>query len=276
MWRRSTLRPVCTILLLHRVARAHPLVVAANRDELYARPATPATVVSPAGPRVVAGLDGEHGGTWMGVNDAGLLVGLTNQKTYRPRDVDRRSRGEVVLQALARDSVAAIRAMLGELDGRDYNPFNLVYGDGRELEVAYARPGERSIATEAVSPGIHVLPNDRLDSPSFPKVALARSRLEELVDEPWPELRIGLAELLRSHELPSPELVEQPPPGSMFDADIARQLQALCIHTPQYGTRSATLAALEPGRVVHYAFAPKAPCQAELVDRTALLSSSGS
>jgi hypothetical protein len=47
---------------------------------------------------------------------------------------------------------------------------------------------------------------------------------------------------------------------------LVRRLKALCIHTPFYGTRSATRIALDPGRVAHYAFADGPPCRTPFVD----------
>jgi len=262
---------VCTILILHQAAAAHPLVIAANRDEMYGRPASAPQVREHGGRRLIAGIDEVHGGSWMGCSDDCLFVGLTNQRNYFGRDPEARSRGEVVMQALESGSVAGVHALLLELDARKYNPFNLVYGDARELEVAYARREQAEVELETVPPGIHVLPNDRLNSPAFPKVARARSRLQQLCDLAWPELFDGLATLLSDHQLPDADAVEEPPPTSMFDAATARKLHALCIHTEHYGTRSATIAALEPGRVAHYAFAPQAPCQSDLADMTALV-----
>ncbi|MFW5921048.1 MAG: NRDE family protein, partial [Polyangiales bacterium] len=63
---------MCTIVVLHHVHPRHPLIVAANRDEFYERPATPPHVLSEQ-PRVVGGLDRRAGGTWMGVTGGGLF-----------------------------------------------------------------------------------------------------------------------------------------------------------------------------------------------------------
>jgi hypothetical protein len=52
---------------------------------------------------------------------------------------------------------------------------------------------------------------------------------------------------------------------------MLQRLQALCIHTPTYGTRSATVLALEPGRVAHYLYADGAPCRTPFVEVGGLL-----
>src|SRR5690606_29840158 len=107
-------------------------------------------------PRVVGGVDGERGGTWMGATAGGFFVGITNQRTWRVPDSSLRSRGEVALNALSAGSVRAAETLLGELDADLYNDFNLVFGDGDELRVAYARRGG-GITLEALSPGIYAL-----------------------------------------------------------------------------------------------------------------------
>ena len=53
------------------------LQVAANRDEFLARPADPPT--PSADGRWLAPRDRQAGGTWLGVNRAGLFVGVTNR-----------------------------------------------------------------------------------------------------------------------------------------------------------------------------------------------------
>jgi uncharacterized protein with NRDE domain len=266
---------MCTVLIIHRVHPDLPLVVAANRDEAYARPASGPVVLDEAH-GIVGGRDLTQGGTWMGVTRGGLWVGLTNQ---RPRGVARalgadedlgllpvsapRSRGQLVLEVLRQGSQAnaidAIGAHLETLDPRLYLPCNLAYGDGRELEVAYVRPG--GVERVRLPPGVHVLANDRLGSPEFPKAPRLAARAEPHLTRPWPELSVALAGLLADHHLPGLDEVPAPPPGSAFDHALLQQLQALCIHTPAYGTRSATLAALVPGRIVDYCMADGPPCR---------------
>jgi uncharacterized protein with NRDE domain len=261
---------MCTIVILRQVHPEWPLVLAANRDEFHARPATGPQVLLES-PRAVGGRDVERGGSWMGVTNEGLFVGLTNQRGGRGLGPAPRSRGEVVLRALAAGSVEAIERYLDTLPGDEFLPFNLLYGDARQLRVAYARAGERRLRREDVPPGIHVLPNDVLDSPALPKVERARLLAARVAHRPWPELEAGLKGLLADTDLPALEQVPLPASGEDLPRDFLRQLQALCIHTPLYGTRSSTLVALAPGRVGHYLASDTAPCQGPWNDITGLL-----
>ncbi len=268
---------MCTILIVHQVAADLPLVIAANRDEFYARPATgPQVIHGPTSttPRAIAGIDAALGGTWMGATETGLFVGLTNQRTFRPANRDLRSRGEVVTEALRCRSVAEVHAYLESIDGRQYNPFNLLYGDGHALELARARPGAADLTFAPVPPGVHVLPNDDLNAPHFPKVQRAKSLLGdplELADLAWPTLQRRLTEVLADHQLPAADQVDDPPPDSWLTREVLIQLQALCIHTEVYGTCSATIAAVRPGGVAHYLYAAGAPCREGFEDVTELL-----
>jgi uncharacterized protein with NRDE domain len=268
---------VCTIIILNQVAAGLPLVIAANRDEVFARSATgPQVLQQRAGstPRAIGGVDQMLGGTWMGATDNGLFVGLTNQRTFRPANRELRSRGQLVSQALRCGSMAAIRDFLGSLDGHETNPFNLLYGDGRSLELARATPEAATLSIQPVPTGAHVLPNDGLDSEGFPKVERAQALLGdegELSRLPWRALQQRLRRVLSDHQLPAPDQVADPPTGSWLSKPLLIELQALCIHTEHYGTCSATMVAISPGQVVHYLFAPGSPCTEDFEDVTSLL-----
>ncbi|MCP3101872.1 NRDE family protein [Myxococcus sp. K15C18031901] len=260
---------MCTIVILRQVHPEWPLVLAANRDELYARPATGPQVLLES-PRAVGGRDVERGGSWMGVTNGGLFVGLTNQRGGQEQPLAAHSRGEVVLEALRAGSPAAIERYLDTLSGADFRPFNLLYGDATTLRVAYARPGRRLIERADVPPGIHVLPNDTLDSTLLPKVERARLLAAQVAHQPWPQLTQGLKTLLADDLLPPADQV----PASLVEGlpdDFARRLQALCIHTPAYGTRSSAIVALGPGHVGHYLVSDRAPCEGPWRDVTGLL-----
>jgi uncharacterized protein with NRDE domain len=260
---------MCTIVALFGVRRDYPLVLATNRDEFFARPsAGPARLLDD--PVTVGGRDLHARGTWMGVTREGLFVGVTNQRTHRPPDPGKRSRGELVIEALQRRESGAILDYLRGLDGRDYNGFNLMFGGATALHAAYGREDRREIEIEAVAPGVHVLPNDRLDAPDFWKVSRARELLRDGPHLPFDALRDRLQQVLRDTTLPPPEAVPVLPEGSAIDPGMLRRLMALCVQTPSYGTRSSTVVALSERAVGEYWFADGPPDQTEFVDVTRL------
>src|SRR4051812_9533314 len=120
---------MCTIIILRDVHPEFPVVIAANRDEIYARAATGPTRV-PGGR--VAGLD-ERGGTWLGLGDAGLIAAVTNRGG--PPVPGRKSRGLLPLYALSLGRDPFARELV-RLEPDLYSPFNLLFGDADELFVA--------------------------------------------------------------------------------------------------------------------------------------------
>jgi uncharacterized protein with NRDE domain len=261
---------MCVILASFQQRPDLPLVIAANRDEYYARPSEPAGRLS-AQPLIAGGRDKERGGTWMGFTAGGFFAGLTNQRTIGPPEPARRSRGEVVMNALragATGGVAAVESVLGELDAREFNPFNLLFGDAGALRIAAARTTDARIRVEALGPGLHVLANDTLGTPQA-KVRRAEELARPHLTKPWADLAPALRALLADRA--TPPLGELPDPPAWMDKPLLQALQAICVQTAIYGTRSATIAALEPGRVAHYEFAPGAPCASPFEEVTALL-----
>lgn len=261
---------MCTIVALTGVRADYPVVLATNRDEFYGRAASGAQRLLES-PVTVGGRDLVKGGTWMGVTREGLFVGVTNQRTLLPPDPTKRSRGELVLDALRLGERDAVAQLLRGIDGREYNAFNLLWGDARGLMVAYARDGERALTLEPVPTGLHVLPNDRLDSALFPKVLRAQALLAPHVNAEFPVLEAALKQTLADRERPGLEELPNAPGPTHMTTSMLRELSALCIRTPAYGTRSSTLVALTPGGVGKYLYADGAPDQVAFDDVTALL-----
>ena len=242
---------MCTLILLDRVVPGIPVLVAANRDEFLARPAAPPAVLRPGGrPPIAAPRDLEAGGTWMGVNAAGVFAGLTNRPAER-RDERRRSRGLLVMDALGSENAAGVGERLGGDLHRRYNPFFLLAADGRHsslLRVDGSRETSRTLA-----PGVHVVGNLDEDDPGAGKVARVRRAVEKLdPGAPFERLFAGLVEVLASHSVASDPL------------------QNTCVHTPDYATRSSAILALGE-RTRGYWASEGPPCEAEFRDYTRLL-----
>jgi uncharacterized protein with NRDE domain len=244
---------MCTLIALHRVISAVPLVIASNRDEHYARPTAPPRRVGarkPEGPAFVAPRDLEAGGTWMGLNGNGLFVGLTNRRTASPA-VGRRSRGLLVSEALELPSARAVaEEMRTGLAGR-YNPFHLISADGRDAFLTVLR--EDGAETRELPPGIHIVGNRDADDPTSRKLGRLRAEVEAIdLESPLATILEGLRSVLGSHPDPS-EPLENP-----------------CVHTPAYGTRSSSLIAVGSGPWCYW-HAEGAPCQSKYENVSGLL-----
>jgi uncharacterized protein with NRDE domain len=256
---------MCTIIVRHRMDDWCSTIIAANRDEFYERSASGPMVLREQ-PLIVGGRDEREGGTWFGITPLGLFLGLTNQRSFRPRDQSLRSRGQLVIDSLGTGSLQGMKDYLRQIDPAGYNEFNLIFGDGAEVCVAYGRRSARRVEIENLGDGVHVLCNDRLGSAEFPKAEMVRSRVLSIPTGPWPRLKAELIEVLADESLPDPSLVPPLPPGAPFDAEIARRLQAICVTTPVYGTVSSTIAAVSPGRVEQYQFSSGPPCATRFED----------
>ena len=201
-------------------------------------------------PAVIAPQDLEAGGTWMGLSTDGLFVGLTNRATATPRR-DRRSRGLLVRDALEQRTAAELASELETgLEGV-YNPFHLVYSDGRDAFLT--RLGDHAAETRRLEPGIHVVCNRGEEDPASAKAREIRHVLEAVqLDSSFEQVFASLAELLRSHEL-SPNPHENP-----------------CVHTSEYGTRSSAILC-SGGPVPGFWYAPGPPCESKFENVSHLL-----
>jgi uncharacterized protein with NRDE domain len=265
---------MCTIIVRHQMDDWCSTLIASNRDEFYDRPAS-APLVLRNDPLVVGGRDEREGGTWFGLTGRGLFVGLTNQRSFGTRDDSLRSRGGLVVDALAQGSLEGVERYLNDIDPAAYNEFNLIFGDGDQVRAAYARRDAGQVELEPLGQGVHVLCNDRLGSPEFPKAGKARDRILALEPGAWPQIKPLLEEILADGSLPEAADVPPIPAGAPFGQEVARYLQAICVTTPVYGTVSSTIAAVSPGRVEQYWFADGPPSETRFVDVAGLTRSAG-
>lgn len=193
---------MCSLVMLRRPDHAWPVLVAANRDELLSRPSRPPARHWPDRPDVVAGLDLEAGGSWLGVNDHGLVAAIMNRHDSLGPVAGKRSRGELVLEALDHAEAGAVAGALADLDPAAYRPFNLLVADPRAAY--WVRHGEDgTIRVHPIAPGLHMLTAGELDERSDPRIA---AYLPRFAATPVPDPERGdwtaWRELLGSHTHP--------------------------------------------------------------------------
>lgn len=216
---------MCTLIVATRVFADTPLLVAANRDEALDRPAEAPTVrpVGPGGPRMLAPRDVQAGGTWIGLNEHGVLVAITNRFGV-PVDPARPSRGGLVTAALSAPSAAEAYARMSKTDPANANGFHLVMADRAG---AYLVRGDgTTLNTAALEPGIHVVTERSFGAAPTGREALIRDRLPETAG-PTPDDAFWIS-ILSARAEPTTEGVL---------VDWAER---------NYGTRSSTLVRLGP------------------------------
>lgn len=240
---------MCLILLAWRAHADYPLVVAANRDEFFARRTAAADFWDDA-PQVLAGRDLEAGGTWLGATRTGRFAALTNFRDPARNKAGVPSRGQLVSRFLT--GMQSPEDYLHELESgaARYNGFNLVFGDRGGLWCfSNCGEGERQLA-----PGVYGLSNHLLDTP-WPKVARGKSALSAALralpdDQP-------LFDLLRDDSIAPDDLL----PRTGISLEWERLLSAAFISTASYGTRSATVLLMKASgeaRFVEQTFLPGA------------------
>jgi uncharacterized protein with NRDE domain len=158
---------MCLILVAWRRPPAFPLVVAANRDELHARPASAAAFWDDH-PEILAGRDLQARGTWLGASRSGRFASVTNYRGgHDPQAAE--SRGALVSRFLL--GTAPAKEYIEGISADSYSGFNLLASDGEELWWLSNRDG----GARSLAPGFYALGNLLLDTP---EVAEVKARFE--------------------------------------------------------------------------------------------------
>ena len=222
---------MCLILFALDAHPAYPLIVAANRDEAYARPTSPAAFWNDH-PRIYAGRDLEQRGTWLGIARDGRFAALTNYRQGTRSATAERSRGELTRDFLAGEESAATYLRGVETRAAAYNGFSLIIGDPGGMWF-FSNRGE---VAQKIAPGVHGLSNHLLDEP-WPKVRRGIAELNTLLAADESTLVARLFELL-ADRAPAPEEFL---PATGVTRERERALSASFIAGETYGTRASTV-----------------------------------
>jgi uncharacterized protein with NRDE domain len=221
---------MCLIVVAHRAHPEHRLVVAANRDELHARPTAPAAWWEDA-PDVLAGRDLSAGGSWMGITRGGRFAAVTNFREW-PLASAERSRGHLVAGFLrsAEAPEAYGREVLRE--GGRYAGFNLLLGDGETMVYL----SNRDPRVRVLEPGVYALSNHLLDTP-WPKVRRARRAMDDALAASGGPWDAALWEMLADRIAAADDDL----PDTGLGLDRERLLSPPFIAGAEYGTRASTV-----------------------------------
>jgi uncharacterized protein with NRDE domain len=223
---------MCLILFGFRAHRHFPLVVAANRDEHYSRPAAAAGFWADY-PDIYAGRDLEKGGTWMGINTNGRFAAITNYREGLSGPAAPRSRGELVSGFLISNATAPDFFSKAAQSANDYNPFSMIAGNLDALSFY----SNRSNGVTPITPGMHGLSNHLLDTP-WPKVVTGTAAVAATRDLDDPDaISAMLFAMLAEHK--SAQDLELPDTG--ISRQRERELSPPFISGEHYGTRTSTV-----------------------------------
>ncbi|MCV2885373.1 NRDE family protein [Aestuariibacter sp. AA17] len=231
---------MCILFLAIEQHPDYPLIVAANRDEFYARPTEPSQFWR-AQPELLAGKDREAGGTWMGMSKTGKFSALTNFRDPRLVKSNMTSRGYLTLDYLTKpnkddDYLELLKQTRGE-----YNGYNLLFGNWRNLQVY------NNITNEAVhlSAGVHSISNGDIHS-QWPKMQSGINDLKRACMSSTPLNHTSLFNLLKNGQVASD--THLPDTGVPFELEKA--LSSIFIQLENYGTRSSTLLTIDKNETV--------------------------
>lgn len=221
---------MCTIVFAHGVFEG--VACASNRDESYGREyALPGRRERRKG-WVFAPRDEREGGTWIGFNDDGVFVTLSNLPVERD---DARSRGALVDELLRSPTVEEARRVLrNSYDQHTYEGFNVVAASSDDCFVGINDDGLRLVEP---GDGVHIVANTPFDDPG--------DKVRRVADA-----------------VPSPYLYDDA--RGWIDAVrpvLANHELGVCVHGEGRGTTSSNLVHVAPEADASYwAFADGAPC----------------
>jgi len=220
---------MCLILVGWQAHPEHPLIVAANRDEFFARPTESAQFWAES-PWVLAGRDLEAGGTWMGITRTGRFAALTNYRDLTNLRNNAPSRGKLVADFLTGQEAPEEYLERTAAWGEQCNGYNLLVGDGECLWWSSNVSGER----RPLEPGIYGVSNHLLDT-EWPKVAGGKDALAVSIKQSTDTE--ALFKLLQDDRIHADESL----PNTGVGLEWERTLSPAFIKSPNYGTRSSTV-----------------------------------
>lgn len=246
---------MCTLVVASRLWKDQPLLLAANRDEMLSRPAAPPRLHERNGRQILAPVDLEAGGTWLGINDRRVVAAVTNRMVGLPtRNPRRRSRGELVLAALGhRDAPSSVDHMVSSVDPGAYNPFHLLVADAEAAFVLWS--DGNTLERRPLDPGVHVVTERSLAGEIPPRETLLVEATSRWPGAPAPTLD-EIRGLLSTH-------------GPL--------VESVCVHAPElgYGTRSSSVIRIFGTGDSHWHEASGPPCQAPHEDQSPVLNRLG-
>lgn len=226
---------MCSVVILRRPTHPRwPLILAANRDELATRAAQPPARHWPDRPEVTAGLDVSGQGSWLGLNDHGVVAAVLNRQGTLGPEPGRRSRGELVLEALDHADAEAAASALAHLDPDAYRPFNILIADGSDaFWIRHA--GDGMVNSVSLGEGMVMLTSREINDANSPRIRrylplFRRAQPPEpdhdAAKDDWSDWQLLLASTA---------------------SETGDPRDAMCIHTDgPYGTVSSSLIALPP------------------------------
>jgi uncharacterized protein with NRDE domain len=230
---------MCLILFSFnpQATAGHQLVVAANRDEFFARATANADYWSDD-PNVLGGRDLVSKGTWLGITKSGRFAAVTNVREPDVSVPDALSRGQLTQHFLqgTQDPLSYLQDLRERKDL--YSGFNLLVGEFSNDGAVLYYFGNRSPEMLSLEKGVFGLSNGSLDS-NWPKVNRGKRWLKDTLQAPTGEN--NLHRQLRQYLEDGRCAADNELPSTGISLDKERALSSAFIQLPEYGTRASTV-----------------------------------
>ncbi len=221
---------MCLILFSWKQKPGYKLIIAANRDEFYARPTSEATFWKDHS-EILAGRDLEAGGTWMGITTEGRFAAITNYRDPGIKKENAPSRGHLTTDFLKGCHTPESYLLDIQKKGDLYYGLNLLIGNRNELWY-YNNINHKIIQ---LPPGSYGLSNALLDT-SWPKVELGKYLFEKASESVKIEDETLFNALGNTSEADDDIL-----PSTGVSYEWEKAISAMFIETETYGTCSSTI-----------------------------------
>jgi uncharacterized protein with NRDE domain len=222
---------MCLIAFAWRCHPRYPLVLIANRDELHARPAAPASL-DPEAAQVFGGRDLVEGGSWLQASTRARLAAVTNVRAGLHPEKKPRSRGWLVRDFVRGKDGAVASAVALEVTASAYGRFNLLLWDGVELAFASNHP---CADHHPVLPGLHAMSNGAFDAP-WPKSGHATRALAGWIASDRDDVA-PLFDALADQTVAPDALL----PDTGVGSELERALSPPFVSGERYGTRCSSV-----------------------------------
>lgn len=236
---------MCTVFIAWQSHPLYDLIVCSNRDEFKKRPSQRAHYWKDH-PQVFAGRDLLEGGTWLGLAQKSKFSVVTNYRDFSLHKEAMRSRGELTVNYLTNNESPKQYLESVSQTMSNYNPFNLVVADGKQLLYLSNVEGE----IKCLKPGVYGLSNHLLDTP-WPKVAEGLTTLRPVI-EAKPDIETIVETCFTVLDRKTP-YDDDRLPHTGIPIETERKLSSVFVDFDDYGTQYQTVIIREKsGRTYFY------------------------
>ncbi|XP_043486468.1 transport and Golgi organization 2 homolog [Polistes fuscatus] len=226
-------------------AESYRLILAANRDEYFKRPALPAHYWEKH-PTCLGGIDmesGKEGGTWFALSKkgkAGIILNLSNEPDKTP--TPKKGRGNLVNDYItSNDSAECYLEKLHRenQNTQSYNHFNLILINLYTTDVYYLNSSSSSLGPKMCQDDVIGIGNSLMECP-YKKVQVGKEKFASIVSNvkisQKNDIIKNLLELLKLQERHLPDLELQKRSPNKY-----AELSSIFVSLPDYGTRTHTI-----------------------------------